>query len=93
MKSNCLHIIMLEKFLFICLIIFNSQKLIRSDFIDEFDLISWQKNGTSKEETVPFIDTPYIVLNSDIKKVDGKYILQKKKKFIWSDAVIYSIKF
>ena len=84
---------MFKIYLFICLITFNFYNFISSESTDEFDLISWQKNGTSKEETVPFIDTPYIVLNSDIKKVDGKYILQKKKKFIWSDAVIYSIKF
>ena len=55
---------MLEKFLFICLIIFNSQKLIRSDFIDEFDLISWQKNETPKKESVAFIDTPYLVFDA-----------------------------
>ena len=65
MKSNRLHVKMIEKILFICLIIFNSQRLIRSDFTDEFDLISWQKDGTPKRESVAFIDTPYLVFYAD----------------------------
>ena len=78
MNSNCLHVKMLEKILLICLLTFNVQKLIRSESTDEFDLISWQKNETPKRESVAFIDTPYIVLNSSIKRVDGEYIFKKE---------------
>ena len=82
---------MLEKTLFICLITFSIQKLIRSEFTDEFDLISWQKNETPKRESVTFIDTPYIVLNSNIKRVDGKYLFRFCLKFIWSGNLFTKI--